>query len=94
MTIYHLKEIISSKYNRKDTTRYERSVLFVVENTVRPREADNMSFNSCLSINSELNVKVIFWENLVFDLICRLLHRVIATAHAVKDIFPLVSVQW
>ena len=34
MTIYHLKEIISSKYNRKDTTRYERSVLFVVENTV------------------------------------------------------------
>ena len=33
MTIYHLKEIISSKYNRKDTTRYERSVLFVVENT-------------------------------------------------------------
>ena len=34
MTIYQLKEIINSKYNRKDTTRYERSVLFVVENTV------------------------------------------------------------
>ena len=26
MTIYQLKEIINSKYNRKDTTRYERSV--------------------------------------------------------------------
>ena len=35
-----------------------------------------------------------FWENIVFDLISRLVHRVIVRGHAVKDIFILVPVQW
>ena len=39
MTIYQLKEVISSKYNRKDTVRYQRSVLFVIENTVTGEHA-------------------------------------------------------
>ena len=34
MTIYQLKEIIHSKYNRNDVGRYHRAVLFLVENTV------------------------------------------------------------
>ena len=34
MTIYELKEIISGKYNRKDTALYNRAVLFVIQNTV------------------------------------------------------------
>ena len=39
MTIYQLKEVISSKYNRKDTVRYQRSVLFLIENTVTGEHA-------------------------------------------------------
>ena len=34
MTIFQLKEVINSKYNRNDTDRYHRSVLFLIENTV------------------------------------------------------------
>ena len=34
MTIYQLKEIIHSKYNRSDVNRYHRAVLFLIENTV------------------------------------------------------------
>ena len=36
----------------------------------------------------------VFWENFVFDLISRLVPRVIVRGHAVKDIFLLVPVQW
>ena len=35
-----------------------------------------------------------FWENLVFDLISRLVPRVIVRGHAVRDIFLLVPVHW
>ena len=32
--MFQLKEVINSKYNRNDTDRYHRSVLFLIENTV------------------------------------------------------------
>ena len=33
MTIYILKEIISTKYNRSDEERFNRSIAFVIQNT-------------------------------------------------------------
>ena len=34
MTIYILKEIISTKYNRSDEERFNRSIAFVIQNTI------------------------------------------------------------
>ena len=33
MTVYKLKEVLNSKYNRTDEKRHHRSVLFLIENT-------------------------------------------------------------
>ena len=33
MTIYKLKEVLDSQYNRSDVKRYHRSVLFLIQNT-------------------------------------------------------------
>ena len=34
MTIYKLKEVLESQYNRTDVKRHHRSVLFLIQNTV------------------------------------------------------------
>ena len=34
MTIYKLKEVLDSQYNRSDVKRHHRSVLFLIQNTV------------------------------------------------------------
>ena len=34
MTVYKLKEVLNSKYNRTDEKRHHRSVLFLIENTI------------------------------------------------------------
>ena len=34
MTIYKLLEVLDSQYNRKDEKRHNRSVLFLIQNTV------------------------------------------------------------
>ena len=33
MTIYKLKEVLDIQYNRSDVKRYNRSVLFLIQNT-------------------------------------------------------------
>ena len=33
MTVYKLKEVLNSKYNRTDEKRHHRSVLFLIANT-------------------------------------------------------------
>ena len=33
MTVYKLKEVLNSQYNRTDEKRHHRSVLFLIENT-------------------------------------------------------------
>ena len=34
MTIYILKEILSNQYNRSDEARYNRAIVFVIQNTI------------------------------------------------------------
>ena len=34
MTIYKLKDLLDSQYNRSDVKRHQRSVLFLIQNTV------------------------------------------------------------
>ena len=35
MTVYKLKEVLNSQYNRTDEKRHHRSVLFLIENSTR-----------------------------------------------------------
>ena len=40
MTVYKLKEVLNSQYNRTDEKRHHRSVLFLIENTIEYRNIE------------------------------------------------------
>ena len=41
MTVYKLKEVLNSKYNRTDEKRHHRSVLFLIENSTTGNQTSN-----------------------------------------------------
>ena len=55
MTIYKLKEVLDSQYNRSDVKRHHRSVLFLIQNTVTGNiEHWHMSINKQITDFTEL----------------------------------------
>ena len=65
MTVYKLKEVLNSQYNRTDEKRHHRSVLFLIENSTTGNqtlyEIDRISKHSA----SESN-----WSRSLFLEIC------------------------
>ena len=71
MTIYKLKEVLDSQYNRSDVKRYHRSVLFLIQNTATGNqslyEIDRIAKHSDTLRCIEKNVEQDYLSSMIFQ---------------------------